>query len=129
MIMKTDTHLLKILIIDDEIEISHLLTRFLERKGFAVQSAGNIRGGKDLYQQQPYRYLILDINLPDGNGMELLPYFKSIQPYCDIIMVSAMASPQLQMQSRQLGALTMLGKPFSTQHILTLIESGHPNRS
>jgi DNA-binding NtrC family response regulator len=129
MIMKADTHPSKILIIDDEIEISRLLSRFLERKGFAVQSAENIKEGKDLYQHHPYRYLILDINLPDGNGMEVLPHFKSIQPFCDIIMMSAMASPQLEMQSTELGALTMLGKPFSTQHILTLIGSGYPGRS
>jgi DNA-binding NtrC family response regulator len=129
MAMKADTHPLKILIIDDEIEISLLLTRFLERKGFAVASAESIREGKDLYRHQPYHYLILDINLPDGNGMEVLPYFKSIQPSCDIIMMSAMASPQLQQQSKQLGALTMVGKPFSTLNILNLIENSHPDRS
>lgn len=127
--MKTDNHPLKILIIDDEIEISRLLTRFLERKGFAVESAETIRDGKDLYQQEAYRYLILDINLPDGNGMEVLPYFKSIRPTCEIIMISAMANPQLQTQSRQLGALTMVGKPFSTQNILHLIENSHSDRS
>lgn len=127
--MKAENNPLKILIIDDEIEISRLLTRFLEKRGFAVESAENIRDGKDLYQHDSYRYLILDINLPDGNGMEVLPYFKSIQPSCDIIMMSAMANPELQMRSRQLGALTMVGKPFSTQNILNLLENGHTDRS
>ena len=49
--MKVDPHPLRILIIDDEIEISRLLSRFMEKKGFAVQSAENIGDGKDLYQQ------------------------------------------------------------------------------
>lgn len=114
---------LKILIIDDETEIAGLLTRFLQRKGFAVETAETIRDGRILYQRGNYRYLILDINLPDGNSLELLPYFKSVQPSCDIIMISAMANPQLQVQSKKLGAMTMVGKPFSTQHILNLIEN------
>ncbi|MGB4772517.1 MAG: response regulator [Chitinophagaceae bacterium] len=120
---------LKILIIDDETEISRLLTRFLQRKGFAVESAETIRDGKNLYQRGNYRYLILDINLPDGNSLELLPYFKSVQPACDIIIISAMANPQLQVQSKELGAMTMVGKPFSTQHILKLIENSRSDHS
>lgn len=127
--MKADNNPLKILIIDDEIEISRLLTRFLERRGFIVESAENIQDGKFLYQHENYRYLILDINLPDGNGMEMLPYFKSFRPSCDIIIMSAMANPQLQKQSRQMGALTMVGKPFSTQNILHLIENGPSDRT
>ena len=127
--MKAAHNPLKILIIDDEVEISRLLTRFLERRGFKVESAENIREGKFLYLHENYRYLILDINLPDGNGMEMLPFFKSVRPSCDIIMMSAMANPQLQKQSRLLGALTMVGKPFSTQNILRLIENGPSDRS
>ena len=65
--MKVDPHPLRILIIDDEIDISRLLSRFLEKKGFAVQSAENIGDGKDLYQQQRYSYLILNCRFGAGN--------------------------------------------------------------
>lgn len=126
--MNTDTPL-KILIIDDETEISQLLSRFLERKGYSVNSAGNLTEGKMLYMHAEYRYLILDINLPDGNGLDVLPYFKKVQPACDIIMMSAMASPQLHIESRKRGAMTMVGKPFSTQNIVSLLENGDPGQT
>jgi DNA-binding NtrC family response regulator len=119
---------LKILIIDDEAEISRLLTRFLERRGFAVKSAGTISEGLAMCQLESYRYLILDINLPDGNGLENLPYFKNLQPACEVIMISAMANPQLTQESRQKGAMTMLGKPFSSQSILSLLGNSAAGR-
>lgn len=110
-----------VLIIDDEVGILNLLSRFLKRKGFEVHTAVNLTDGKFQLQNLAPDFLFLDVNLPDGNGLDSLPNLKSIQPELNVIMMSAFDQKIMRDEAKSKGALAFLSKPFSFDEIDLLI--------
>lgn len=110
-----------VLIIDDEIGILNLLARFLKRKGFEVHTAMNLSEGDAHLQNIKPEYLFLDVNLPDGNGLETLPKVKGEFPATNIIMMSAFDHEEMRAKARSQGALAFLSKPFSLAEVDNLM--------
>ncbi|EOZ93636.1 hypothetical protein A33Q_3582 [Indibacter alkaliphilus LW1] len=110
-----------VLIIDDEVGILNLLSRFLKRKGFEVHTAGSLTEGIDQLKDIKPEFLFLDVNLPDGNGLQTLPEFKNTQPTLSVIMMSAFDHENIRTQAQSLGAEAFLSKPFSLDEINQLV--------
>lgn len=102
-----------ILVIDDEPEIRTLLTRFLARKGFSVLTAGTLEEGRRLFNQSKPELVFLDVNLPDGNGLNELKHINSGPLQHKVIMMSAFDHNEVKMEAIQYGALDFLSKPFN----------------
>lgn len=111
-----------ILIIDDEAEIVSLLKRILEKKGHHVMSANNITKGKALFGDEDVDILMLDINLPDGNGLDELSGFCQKKPNCNIIMMSAFDSQDLQNKATCDGAKNFISKPFNINSVIAVVQ-------
>ncbi len=110
-----------VVIIDDEIGILNLLARFLKRKGFEVHTAMNLSEGDYHLRNVKPDYLFLDVNLPDGNGLDMLPKVKGDFPSLSIIMMSAFDHEDMRMQARSKGALAFLSKPFSLTEVDSIV--------
>ena len=79
---------MKILIIDDERNICYTLRGILEDEGHEVLSAYNARSGLALFEETEPDAVILDVKLPDGNGLDILAKIKTVVPELPVIMIS-----------------------------------------
>ncbi len=112
-----------ILVIDDEPEIRSLLSRFLAKKGFNVRSAGTVSEGKRMVNNNAPRLIFLDVNLPDGNGLQALKDFKYKYSEMVVIMMSAFDHPELKMEALRFGALDFLSKPFNIDRLNQVVQN------
>tara|TARA_R110002020_G_scaffold375206_3_gene586415 strand:+ start:274 stop:654 length:381 start_codon:yes stop_codon:yes gene_type:complete len=112
-----------ILVIDDEPEIRTLLTRFLARKGFSVLAAGTLEEGRRLFDKSKPELVFLDVNLPDGNGLQELRYINSGRQQSKVIMMSAFDHNEVKMEAIQYGALDFLSKPFNIARLDEVVQS------
>lgn len=112
-----------IVIVDDEEEIRALFTRYLRKKGYEVLSAGTIAEGRILLKEIKPSLIFLDVNLPDGNGLEELCELKKAKLSEKVIMMSAFVHPEDREKAHDLGAIDFLSKPFSLVRLEQVIQS------
>ena len=103
---------MKILVIEDEPEMLQLITDSLEENDFTVESATNYESAVVKVGVYDYDLIILDITLPDGNGLSLLKKIKEENRQDGILIVSAKDSLDDKLQGLGLGADDYLTKPF-----------------
>jgi DNA-binding response OmpR family regulator len=78
----------KILLVEDDATISQMLSAYIEREGFQVQTVANGNDAEKIFIEGSFDLVILDINLPGKTGFELLPIFRSASRV-PILMLSA----------------------------------------
>jgi DNA-binding response OmpR family regulator len=109
----------KILIIDDEADIRFLLKRALISQNYFVEEAENLKKGMELYNLSQPDIVILDVNLPDGNGIFYARKFKNDK---NIVIFISADNDKLIAGYRELGANGFLKKPFVIEQLLDVIE-------
>jgi DNA-binding response OmpR family regulator len=112
-----------ILVIDDELEIRALLSRFLEKKGFEVYSAGTLSEGKRLVDEISPNLIFLDVNLPDGNGLKELKKWSLDDDSLQVIMMSAFDHQEVREEALKHGAIHFLSKPFNLASLELVIQN------
>lgn len=110
-----------ILIVDDEPEIVGLLSRVLIRQGFEVNTAQTIREGWEKLNLACPELLFMDINLPDGNGLEELIDIKFKFPDIKVVMISAVDIDEHRKKAIDRGAFEFLSKPFQLSQVSDLV--------
>lgn len=103
---------LSILIIDDEDKIRKFLSDPFTRRGHQVYTAGTGRQGLDIFKKEEPDIVILDMRLPDTDGMQVLREIKQISPEHIVIMITAYGEIRLAVEAMKLGAFDYLTKPF-----------------
>lgn len=111
----------KILILDDEEDICFLLSNFLKNKFKDVLCANTIAEFLS-HDLSIIDVLIIDNNLPDGFGFDIIPKIKSSKPELKVIAISAFDANNERKYAMENGADLFLGKPFKFQDILQKIE-------
>ena len=114
---------MKILIIEDDLSFQEILCRTLEQERYIVEVAPNYRTGLIKLSDYTYDCILLDINLPDGNGLELLREFKEMKKESSLIIISARNSIEDKVEGLDLGADDYLPKPFHLAELLSRIKS------
>jgi DNA-binding NtrC family response regulator len=110
--MSTSTSRLRLLIVDDDDQLRQTLARRFERQGMAVAEAAN--GDEAMVKAAQFRcdVALLDVNLPDTTGIELLGQLKERQPELEAIMLTAHGSIETAILAMKRGAYDYLTKPF-----------------
>ena len=112
----------KILVVDDESLIAWSLAKMLEKAGFRVETAGTcVEALAKLRALEP-DLVMLDIWLPDGNGLDLLKEFKRLCAEVPVIMITASADADSALAALKLGAEDYIGKPFSLDAVRLVVE-------
>jgi len=111
----------KILIIDDERDLCMILSEFLKIKGYNVSSVNTRRKALNLLGKEVPDMIILDLQLPDGDGMSIIPEIKKICSQTIICVASAYGSKKKKSKALQMGAFSFIDKPFTTKEILSNI--------
>ncbi|GET31333.1 DNA-binding response regulator [Prolixibacter bellariivorans] len=114
---------MKILVIEDEPEMKELIRKFLQDEGYIVEEAGTFSSGLDKIVSYDYDCILLDIMLPDGNGLALLQKLKSIEKADSVIIISAKDSLDDKIKGLDLGADDYLTKPFHLAELNARIKS------
>ena len=98
------------------------MQEFIQREGFIVLTAHSAAEGHQLLQEKPIDILILDIRLPDANGLEVLKENKSRYPKLEVIVISGHGDMDSVIQAMHLGALDFLRKPLRLMDLRSAIE-------
>ncbi len=110
----------KIVVIDDDPNIQASLSAFLERHGYAVRVGANgSQGQKRVSAEQP-DLVLLDLGLPDADGLDVLRALKTSHPKIPVMVLSAHDSLANAIESIKLGAFHFLSKPFAPEELLSL---------
>jgi DNA-binding NtrC family response regulator len=112
--LKTDKMLEKIsvLILDDETNSSEEIFEFLQKEGYKVFSANSAKAGQSILKREKIDVIILDIYLPDSNGLDFLGKIKSENPNIEVIMISGQGDVDSIIRSIRLGVVDFLRKPL-----------------
>lgn len=110
-----------ILVIEDDVQISHFLQSSLKANGYHTLQATTILGGKQLLNLHKPALIILDLNLPDGDGRDFIQFVRTVSDI-PILVLSARQSEQEKVACFDLGADDYLAKPFGINELLARIK-------
>jgi DNA-binding NtrC family response regulator len=114
-----------ILVVDDEMGIRELLSEILSDEGHAVDVAENAQQARDYRQQATPDLVLLDIWMPDTDGVTLLKEWAAQgQLTMPVIMMSGHATIDTAVEATRIGALNFLEKPIALQKLLSAVEQG-----
>jgi DNA-binding NtrC family response regulator len=108
-------------IIDDERNIQATLAAILDRRGYGAVSAFNGRQGVQMIAEHHPDVLLLDLGLPDGEGLELLQEIRRDYPDLPVIVVTAHDSLNNAIASIKIGAFHFISKPYVPEELLSLV--------
>jgi CheY-like chemotaxis protein len=107
----------KLLIVDDNEGVRHLVSRWLEKAGFSVREAKDGAEAVEMVKEDPPDIILADIRMPKIDGIELARIIKSDHPDIKIILMTAYSSPQTIAQARREGVDDYLEKPFTKDQV------------
>ncbi|MBI9052256.1 MAG: response regulator transcription factor [Bacteroidales bacterium] len=114
---------MKLLIVEDNYQLANDLARFLSENGFIVEIANNLRTAKDKVGVYDYDLIILDLGLPDGNGLDLIHELKHIKRDPGILIVTAKNAVEDKVMGLELGADDFITKPFHKAELNARVRS------
>ncbi|MBI1983039.1 MAG: sigma-54-dependent Fis family transcriptional regulator, partial [Acidobacteria bacterium] len=112
-----------ILIIDDEQEIRESLEQLLAIEGYQALTASTAEEGLKRVSERVFDLTLLDISLPDRNGLEVLKSIKRDSPETGVIMITAYDSSQMAFQASKEGAESYITKPWDNSRLLVEIRN------
>jgi DNA-binding response OmpR family regulator len=118
----------RILVVDDERAVRMMLETALRAQGYRVQSAASGREARDLLRSEEFDLLLLDLQLGDSDGIEILRETKSAWPATEVILLTAHGSINSAIAALRLGAFDYLLKPAQIQDIRERVERGLDQR-
>jgi len=118
----TKKNIKNILIIDDEKDLCSLLSDALIQKNYNVSIANTRKEGIACFKKKIPDLVLLDLKLPDGDGIKILPKIKSVNPETVVIVISAYGSEEARQMAKKGGAFTFINKPFTEEDILRSIK-------
>ncbi len=119
---------LRILVIDDENVICDACELVLSEKGHTVISMNDGKAGLDAIREGAYDILLLDMKLPDIDGMDILKVVREEKPELCTIVMTGYSSIQNAVDAMRKGADNYLGKPFTEDELLQAIEDSYGDR-
>ncbi len=112
-----------LLVLDDEVSILSTLKKALTLEGYSVDVAGGVGLAAERLSKGSYDLMILDVALPDGDGVELLERLRAEGNETAAIMMSGHATIDAAVRATRLGAFDFLEKPLSTDRLLLVVEN------
>ena len=113
----------QVLVVDDEPSILNTLKKALSLEGYAVDVAGGVKLAEERIGKKSYDAILLDVSLPDGDGVELLERMRNAGEDAQVIMMSGHATIDVAVRATKLGALDFLEKPLSTDRLLVVLDN------
>ncbi|OGP57708.1 MAG: histidine kinase [Deltaproteobacteria bacterium RBG_13_61_14] len=113
---------LRILIVDDEENMRHMLKVLLEKEGYVCEAGADGQEALKKFEQDPYDFVLCDIRMPRMDGSELLREMRRRQIPATVIMMSAYGSEDTALEAMKLGAYDYISKPFKAEEIVLTLK-------
>ena len=117
-----------ILVVDDESEIREGLELLLTSEGYGVSSASTGESGLAKLEERPYDLLLLDVSLPDRNGLDLLKEIHRRDPHLSVVLITAYGSIDMARAAFKNGAMDYITKPWSNDELLAQVAQAVESR-
>jgi len=118
----------RILIVDDESNIRELLEEILSEEGYAVATAGNADTARTAYATSSFDLVLLDIWMPDTDGITLLREWAQAGELVPVVMMSGHGTVDTAVEATRLGAIDYLEKPVSLAKLLRTVDKALAQR-
>jgi DNA-binding NtrC family response regulator len=115
---------LSILVVDDEPAVRDALKLVLDASGYVVSLAETGRAGISQARGRDFHVAIVDLDLPDTSGLEVIRTMRELQPGIVSILITAQVTAEALIQAQNLEVIEILSKPFRPEDILQLISKG-----
>lgn len=112
----------RVLIVDDDEKLLKVLSRGLEQEDFVVSTATTAEEGLNRFKEIDFEVVLVDLVLPDMDGIELLKRIRNIDSDFPVIMITGHASIDLAVKAMRMGAFYFIEKPASTKAILEILK-------
>ena len=112
---------ISVLIVEDDESTCKSLTLVLNKKGYEIKSTGSGSKALKIAKKKFFNLILLDLNLPDVNGLELIEPFKKIDPDIIVIIVTGQATMENAVQALNKGASGYVTKPLDLDEVLAKI--------
>jgi DNA-binding NtrC family response regulator len=113
---------MKLLVVDDEKNLRKVLVTELSAEGFEVNQADTGLKAIELLEKDDYDVMVLDLNLPGMNGMEVLQKVRLLELSTEVIVLTAHASVPAAIEAMKLGAYDFLTKPFEIEVLKVVVQ-------
>lgn len=113
---------MKVLVMDDEPNVRTLLDMLLRRKGYDVMLADDGWTGLQLYRQEHPDFILLDLKMPELDGVTVLKKIRSVDLKQPVIVLTGATSPETERQVRALGVSEFIVKGFSLDVVEDTLE-------
>src|ERR1700738_3967368 len=117
-----------ILVVDDESEIREGLELLLSTEGYSTSSAETGEAGLALLEEKPFDLLLLDVSLPDRNGLDLLREIRRRDPHLSVVLITAYGSIDMARAAFKSGAMDYITKPWSNDELLAQVAQAVESR-
>ena len=115
----------RLLLIDDDLRLTDMVGSYLRHNGFEVDTAGSISAGRERLNQGAYDALLLDLMLPDGDGLDFTRELRghSRTRRLPLLMLTARGEPMDRIVGLEIGADDYLPKPFEPRELLARVKA------
>lgn len=118
-----------ILVVDDEAGIRHLLRSVLVEEQYDVTTAGTTFDALKRLQDSSFDLAIVDLLLPDIDGLQLAEAIRMLDPKTPVILITAYGSPSFEVMAEHPAIFHYLHKPFSLDRLLSMVSRCLPSKS
>ena len=106
-----------VLLIDDESAVQFGFRAYLNKAGYDVQTAGSIAEAGQKLARRSFDIILLDLSLPDGNGLDMIPGIRQNHPEAALVVITGRSDVPVAVRAMQLGADNFLTKPVDMNEL------------
>src|SRR2546426_8851174 len=112
----------RIMVVDDDMNMRDLMITLLESEGYEVIPAENAAAAQAAFEGPQPDAALLDLQLPDGHGLDLLPIFKKHWPETEVIVLTGNATLEAAVEATKRGAIFFQSKPVDPKNLMVLVK-------
>lgn len=113
---------MQVLVVDDEPNIRRLVEKELSSERRHITTAGTVGDALALFRREAFDLALLDMRLPDGNGLDLLADFQELAPEVQVIVITGFGDVDNAVQAMKMGAYDYITKPFDLDRLALVME-------
>ncbi len=121
-------HAIRVLVVDDEVNLRFAIERGLRKAGHHADSASTVRQAIDRLRTQPYDIVITDLRMPGGDGIELVQWIGSYSPSTKVLILSGYITETVRLEYGKHPSIRLLEKPVELSTLIALVEDLGPRR-
>ncbi|MCT8158604.1 ActR/PrrA/RegA family redox response regulator transcription factor [Pseudoruegeria sp. SHC-113] len=106
-----------LLLVDDDEPFLKRLARAMEKRGFAVETAGSVAAGRAFATARPPAYAVVDLRLEDGSGLEVVETLRETRPDCRVVVLTGYGAIATAVAAVKIGAMDYLSKPADANDV------------